>query len=120
MSMGKPPRTVPTIVFLGVGSWWSKRGLPHQPQPNHSIDAKFSNSLVRPVYLLSSSGSLGCGVMAETDATDGSSRGVGNCRTPNGIPKPIRNSQLQQAGQLVPCSDFWDYSLAEAGATFVA
>jgi hypothetical protein len=32
---------------------WSKRGLPQQPQVNHSIDAKSSNSLVHPVYLLS-------------------------------------------------------------------
>ena len=32
---------------------WFKRGLPQPTQVNHSIDAKFSNSLVRPVYLLS-------------------------------------------------------------------
>jgi hypothetical protein len=31
---------------------WSKRGLPQQPQANDSIDAEFSNLLVRPVYLL--------------------------------------------------------------------
>jgi hypothetical protein len=30
---------------------WSKRVSPQQPQANHSIDAKFSNSLVRPVYV---------------------------------------------------------------------
>jgi hypothetical protein len=38
---------------------WSKRGLQQQPQLNHSIDAKFSNSLARPVYLLTSLGLLG-------------------------------------------------------------
>jgi hypothetical protein len=31
---------------------WFKRGLPQQPQASDSTDAKFSNSLVRPVYLL--------------------------------------------------------------------
>jgi hypothetical protein len=29
-----------------------KEWSPQQPQVNHSIDAKFSNSLVRPVYVL--------------------------------------------------------------------
>ena len=31
---------------------WSKRGLPQQPQASDSIDARFQNLLVRPVYLL--------------------------------------------------------------------
>jgi hypothetical protein len=31
---------------------WSRRVFPQQPQVNESIDAKFSNLLVRPVYLL--------------------------------------------------------------------
>jgi hypothetical protein len=38
---------------------WFKRGLPQQPQASDSTDAKFSNSLVRPVYLLTSLGLLG-------------------------------------------------------------
>jgi hypothetical protein len=38
--------------FLGPAKWWSKRLSPQQRQTNDSIHAKFSNLLVRPVYLL--------------------------------------------------------------------
>jgi hypothetical protein len=38
---------------------WSKRGSPQQRQANDSIDTKIPKLLVHPLYLLTSSGSLG-------------------------------------------------------------
>src|SRR5579862_1481750 len=38
--------------FLGLAIWWSKRLSPKQLQSDDSIEAKFSNFLVHPVYLL--------------------------------------------------------------------
>jgi len=45
-------KSQPSYYFLGLEARWSKRVSPQQPQLNHSIDAKSSNSLVFPVNLL--------------------------------------------------------------------
>ena len=45
-------RRVALHWFLGLPIWWSKRLSPKQLQSDDSIEAKFSNFLVHPVYLL--------------------------------------------------------------------
>jgi hypothetical protein len=47
-------RTSVTTAKPMLINGWLKRGLPQQPQASDSIGTKFSNSLVRPVYLRTS------------------------------------------------------------------
>lgn len=46
------PEPAPPQLNLKRINGWSKRATPQQRQTNDFIDAKFSNSLVRPVYLV--------------------------------------------------------------------
>jgi hypothetical protein len=92
-SNGEGCQKVSRHCFLELASWWSKRASPQQPQAAESTSPEFRILVVRPVYLLTSSGSLGllCNSLNSTLGSADKSEVVGR-RVHSGSEFPVTAS----------------------------
>jgi hypothetical protein len=92
-AMEKAAKKCRSHCFLELASWWSKRASPQQPQTAESTSPEFRILVVRPVYLLTSSGSLGllCNSLNSTLGSADKSEVVGR-RVHSGSEFPVTAS----------------------------